>query len=70
MDPLGCILGKLKAKKAAAALAFKKADVEEYDNSDEIVIVTDSDNDESAVEDTASVVVSYNWFGQNNHCRL
>ena len=40
-----CILGKLKAKKEAAAPAFNKTDVEEYDNnSDEIVIVTDSDN--------------------------
>jgi hypothetical protein len=54
--------------KEAAAPTFKKTDVEEYDNSDEIVIVTDSDDD-SAVEEpeAASVVVSFNWFGQNNH---
>ena len=68
---MDCILGKLKAKKAVAP-AFKKTAVDEYDNSDEIVIVTDSDADESAVEEpeTASVVVSFNWFGQYNHSDL
>ena len=59
----------MTAKKEVAAPAFKKTDVEEYDNSDGIVIVTDSDNDDSAVEEpeTALVVVSFNLFGQNNH---
>jgi hypothetical protein len=69
-DTLECILGKLKAKKEAAAHAFNKTDVEEYDDkSDEIVIVTDADNDDSAVDEleAASVVVSFNLFGQNNH---
>merc|ERR1719341_1659692 len=55
-------VGKLNAKKQVVPPEFKKADAKEYDSSDEVVIVTDSDNDVSAEDEqpeAASVVVSH-----------
>ena len=56
-------LGKLNAKKPVVTPEFKKGNAKEYDSSDEVVIVTDSDNDVSAEDEqpeAASVVVSFN----------
>jgi len=52
--------GKLIAQKKVALPAFKKTDAKDYDSSDEIVIVTDSDNDDPAEDqlEAASVAVS------------